>query len=185
MRIVVLFAFVVLALGSSAGCTPVRYEGSVAHGTFGSGMPAPEDDAGTPPGDAAHLPPSQDGGHVTAPVDAWVRPGTDAWVAPQPDAWVAPPDAYVMPACPSYAGTVRAIYAMHCGSCHTTGTSPHFGSSYTVASQSTSSCGGSMASCTIQLGQPGGSMSYRDPYGGFSTAELASIQSWIGCGLPR
>jgi hypothetical protein len=171
------------------GCTPARYDRSVAHGdpTSDQTDDPPGDDAGTammPMADAAFVAPN-DAGHTT-PHDAWVRPGDDAWFPPQPDAWVAPqPDAWTMPACPTYAGDVEPIYQMHCANCHTTGSDPHFGSSYTVANQSSSSCGTSMADCTIQLGSPGGSMAARDPYGGFSDTEIQTLEAWIGCGRPR
>lgn len=120
-------------------------------------------------------------------------PGTDAAIdtgndtgTTMRDAWIAPPpDAFVMPSCPSYATDVRPIYERHCAPCHTTGTSPHFGSSYAVASLSTSACGSPLADCTIQLGSPGGSMSFRDPLGGFSSTDLATLHGWIDCGLPR
>ena len=101
----------------------------------------------------------------------------DASVAP-------PPDAFVMPSCPSYATDVRPIYQMHCATCHTTGANPHFGSSYSVASLSTSACGTSMASCTVQLGSPGGSMSFRDPLGGFTSSDRMTLNAWIACGTP-
>jgi hypothetical protein len=187
MRVVVFIALVVSAAFAAMGCTPVRYEGHVAHGDPTGDQPPPEDDAGMgdmPMQDAAFA--GHDAGHTTTPVDAWVRPGDDAWVAPQPDAWVAPqPDAWTMPACPTFAHDVEPIYVMHCANCHTTGGDPHFGSSYSVAASSSSSCGGTMADCTIQLGSPGGSMAYRDPYGGFSDTEIQTIQSWINCNFPR
>jgi hypothetical protein len=165
MRIVVFVALVVSATFASIGCTPVRYDRSIAHGD------PTQDDAGNGmmPNDAAVVP-----GHDAGPS----MPGNDAWVAPQPDAWM-------MPSCPTYTTDVQPLYQMHCANCHTTGSDPRFGSSYTVANQSSSSCGTSMADCTIQRGQQGGDMAFRDPLGGFSATEVQTIQSWIDCGRPR
>jgi hypothetical protein len=162
-----------------AGCTPVRYRGAEERGVaHGSVTDAWMED----PGDA---------GMVFPENDAWVEPGHDAAVPPGHDAGIFLPDAWVAPApdaataCgTTYNADVKPIYVQHCANCHTTGGDPHFGSSYTVANRGTSSCGTSMAECTIQLGQPGGSMAFRDPYGGFSTSEIATIQAWIDCGRP-
>ena len=175
MRTQLLLGSLALIATFGIGCTPARYrqaEDRVAHG--------PESDTGT------QDPPDSS----TRPHDAAVVPGEDAWVAPGhdagvriPDAWVAPVDAY-SGSCPTYAGDVQPIYRQHCSNCHTTGGDVHFGSSYSAANGSSSSCGASMAACTIQLGRPGGSMARRDSLGGFSTAEQATIQSWIDCGRP-
>jgi len=116
-------------------------------------------------------------------IDGGIGLGDDA--ASAPDAGTPGDDAWTMPSCPSYANDVQPLYARHCGSCHTTGRDPHFGSSISVARQTSSSCGTSMAQCTIQLGQQGGSMAYRDPLGGFSPSEVQTIQAWIGCGMPN
>lgn len=166
-----------IALVLTFGCTPARYRGAeeshLAHGEVADAWSSEPIDAGTSVmHDAA----------IVTPEDAYVAPGHDAYVA-IPDAWVSPtPDSGST--CPTFTATVAPLYAMHCGSCHTTGRDPHFGSSYAIANQSSSSCGTSMAACTIQLGRPGGSMARRDPYGGFSTADIAVIQSWIDCGRP-
>lgn len=167
-----------LALIGTLGCTPARYRGfdelGVAHGDPSGTSEAP-DAWSADPGDA---------GMVVMGDDAWVAPGHDAAVT-IPDAWVAPPDdAWTGTTCPTYNGDVKPLYVQHCASCHTTGGDPHFGSSYTVATRTSSSCGSSMAACTIQLGRPGGSMARRDPYGGFDSTEIATIQSWIDCGMP-
>jgi hypothetical protein len=138
-----------------------------------------------------------------APRDAWTAPDAwtarDAWIAP--DAWAAS-DAWTMPdagamadaapgsdadlPCPSYAIDVQPIYARHCAPCHTTGTDPHFASSYTVASRTGSRCATTIseAACTIEYGQPGGIMAARDPLGGFSPSELEKIRAWMDCGVP-
>ena len=102
-----------------------------------------------------------------------------------PDAFVAQPDAWSMGSCPGYASDVQPLYARHCASCHTTGRDARFGSNVSVARSSTSACGTSMAACTIQLGQRGGNMSFNDPLGGFTAAEVQTIQSWIDCGEPN
>jgi hypothetical protein len=102
-----------------------------------------------------------------------------------PDSFVLGPDAWTPPSCPSYATDVQPLYARHCSSCHTSGRDAHFGSSIAVARQSNSACGTSMATCTIQLGSPGGAMAYRDPLGGFNPGEVQTIQAWIGCGMPN
>jgi hypothetical protein len=160
------------------GCTPAHYRGAdeqhVAHGDVADAWSSEPVDAGTTVPHDAYVVPGQ---------DAWVMPGhdahvviPDAWVAPQPDAWVG--------SCPTFTADVRPIYVNHCANCHTTGGDPHFGSSYSVANQSSSSCGTSMAACTIQLGRPGGSMARRDSLGGFDTTEIGTIQSWIDCGRP-
>lgn len=159
------------------GCTPARYRGADEH-EVAHGSPDP---SASPPVDA---------GTSMYPDDAWSMPGHDASIT-FPDAWVGASDAWVAPqpdastgSCPTYTTNVQPIYRQHCANCHTTGGDPHFGSSYTVANRSSSSCGTSEAACTIELGRPGGSMAYRDPYGGFSTSEIATIQSWIDCGRP-
>jgi hypothetical protein len=150
----------------------------VAHGDAGSW---PHDGA-MPPGDAhaaledAHVIAADGGVH---PHDAYV--GHDAFVPPH-DAAAPPHDAYV---CPTYTHQVQPIYSRHCGGCHSSGSLPNFASSYTVANQSSSACSTSMAQCTIALGQPGGSMAYRDPLHGFSGSELATLRSWIACGRPH
>ena len=173
-------------LALAIACTPARYPASEHNVDHGETVDAwfENDDAGT-------IVYGRDSGEQ--PEDAWVPPGEDAWVAPShdasvhvsTDAWVAPhPDAWTMPSCPSYTSDVKPIYVRHCASCHTTGSDPRFGSSYSVATQSSSSCGTSMAECTIQLGMPGGSMARRDSLGGFSTSEISTIQSWISCGTP-
>jgi hypothetical protein len=172
MRSILAVTLLALALSAAVGCSPARYAGydeqHIAHGAT--------TDAGAPP--------PSDGGHVT-PHDAWVAPGTDAWAPPGEDAWVAPePDAWTMPSCPTFGGDVEPIYQRHCATCHTTGTEVHFGSSYSAANRTSSSCGGSMAACTLQLGRPGGSMARRDALGGFDSSEQATIQSWIDCGRP-
>lgn len=169
MRILPLLA-VVLTF-AAIGCTPVRYRGAeergVAHGSITDAWMEDPGDAGT-----------------TFPEnDAWVEPGHDAAIV-LPDAWVAPAPDAASSCGTTYTTDVKPIYVMHCANCHTTGGDPHFGSSYTVANRTSSSCGTSMAACTIQLGRPGASMAARDPYGGFSTSEIATIQAWIDCGRP-
>jgi len=168
-----LFTFLTLAVAGCSSASDVQREARLlAHGDIVDGGPETMRDASRV-------------GH-----DAYV-PGTDAWVAPRPDAWVAGRDAWTAPvdaatvSCPTYNGDVRPIYAMHCANCHTTGSDPRFGSSYSVATSSTSSCRTSMAVCTLELGRPGGSMARRDALGGFDTTEQATIQAWIDCGMPN
>jgi len=163
MRVVV--GVVSLAFFVSIGCTPVRE------------VPLPTATGTIPDVDA-----------WMADNDAWNVPGHDAGQPPPPDdAWSPPPPPVDMgsTSCPTYTNDVQPIYAMHCGNCHTTGGNPHFGSSYTVANQSSSSCGTSMAACTISRGMAGADMSFRDPLGGFDSSEVATIQAWITCGRPR
>jgi len=105
--------------------------------------------------------------------------------SPEPDGGMSnTPDAWVDPSCPSYAAAVQPIYSRHCSNCHTTGRDAHFGSSISVARSTTSACNTAMAACTVQLGRPGGQMARADPYGGFSAADIATIQSWASCGMP-
>lgn len=162
------------ALVAVAGCTPAAYAGgsddhSIEHGSLT---------------DAGVVPPQPDGSFMPQ-VDAWSPEPVDAWSAGPVDAWVPQVDAYHDPnQCPTYGSDVEPIYQRHCASCHTTGRDAHFGSSYSVATQSSSSCRTSMAACTLSLGRPGGSMASRDRLGGFSTTEQQTIQSWIGCGMP-
>jgi hypothetical protein len=171
-------ALLVLAL-AAVGCTPARYRGAddrqVAHGSISDAWTAEPVDGGSvfPMNDAATLPGE----------DAWVMPGHDAAVR-LPDAATVQPDAWSSGSCPTYGGDVQPIYVNHCSNCHTTGSDPRFGSSYSIANRTSSSCGGTMAACTIELGRPGGSMARRDSLGGFNTAEIATIQSWIDCGRP-
>lgn len=117
---------------------------------------------------------------VVDPVDAAiVDVGTDA---------SAPVDANVDAGpCPTYTNDVQPIYARHCATCHTSGRDPHFGTSYTIAAQTTSACGRTitLASCTVQLGRPGGTMARNDRLGGFAPDELQTIQRWIACGIPQ
>jgi hypothetical protein len=147
-----------LALVVSVGaCSPARYGGSEdRHLAHGLVV------------DAGFVEPSDDASVVTP---------HDAWSASQPDAWTDM-------ACPSYGTDVRPVYVLHCATCHTTGREVHFGSSYSVASSSSSGCRTSMAACTISLGRPGGSMARRDTHGGFTTGEIAMLQQWIACGFP-
>jgi hypothetical protein len=123
-----------------------------------------------------------------APHDALVvmrdAPGpTDAAIADdalsEPDAWTG--------ACPTYAHDVQPIYQLHCATCHTTGRAIHFASSYVIAAQASSACSRttSMATCTLQLGRPGGTMARNDRLGGFTPSEIAILQAWIACGVPN
>ncbi len=178
MRIALLFATVVTCM-VGFGCQPAQYrqaQDRVAHGSIGDAWsPDPVDGSTPPPHEDAAVIPGE---------DAWVPPGHDAGTH-APDAWVASPDAWTAPTCSTtFAADVEPIYVQHCADCHTTGSEVHFGSSYSVANRTSSSCGGTMAACTITLGRPGGSMARRDSLGGFTTSEIATIQAWIDCGRP-
>lgn len=179
-------AAVVVALGlGTSGCV-VGYapDGSDPNETTGPDRSPPDRDAAYLPMDAGMSFPGDDAWVMPTPdidawvmptpeVDAYVPPGHDAGHTTTPDAWVPPAaDAYV---CPTWAGSIHTLLDQHCGDCHTT-QRPAF-----VNSQSSARTN---YSAIISAGTPPGSMSYRDPLGGFSADDDGQIRAWIACGAP-
>lgn len=118
-----------------------------------------------PGADAGRGGPTDTGG-TTPGEDAWVDPGgEDAWVMPMD------PDAYV---CPTWSD-VAPILQAHCGDCHGTQRPAFVGNRTTASTNMTA---------IISAGTSPGSMAFRDPMGGFSTAEDDLMRAWKACGSP-